>query len=176
MNKPAVLRKLWRHGGVRLGVWLVGLLCVVFGLSVITVYERTYHTCLHCRADRYSRWLLGFRWSSVSDTEFTPWYLAHYPAHEHAWVWSGCTVGKSIFGTPTYFASGRRHPVHELPSSWELLLAERAPAQFAAFYQGIVATDKAEQERVAREAFQVAVKLELDGMRNHALPRKSLPQ
>ena len=154
------LRNLWQHRGIRIGVWFCSLLCAAFVLSVITVYEPTHYTCLHCRAHKHDRWLLGIRWSSASDTAFTPWYQAHYPAHEHVWVWTGGTTGSSIFGTTTYFACGRRHPVHELPPSWALTLAESAPEQFAAFYRGITSPDKKEQERAAAEALLFSIKLQ----------------
>jgi len=154
------LRNLWQHRGIRLAAWVVVSLCALFSLPFVTVYESMHYTCIHCRAHKHSRWLLGLRWSTVNDTTFTTWYLSHYPVHDHVWAWSGCTEGSSIYGVTTYFACGRRHPVHELPPSWELKLAEHAPEQFAAFNRGITSRDQKEQERAAHDAFVHAIKLQ----------------
>jgi hypothetical protein len=155
-----MFRNLWQRREIRVGVWLTSLLCLAFVLLFITVYEPRHYTCLHCRAHKYERWLLGIRWSSASDTAFTPWYHSHYPAHDHAWVWTGGTEGRSIYGTTTYFACGRRHPVHELSPSCALKLAERAPEQFATFYRGITSPNEKDQEQAAREATLYAIKLQ----------------
>src|SRR4026209_1401345 len=84
-------------------------------LMPITVGTRSPKTCTLCRAERIDRTFLGYSWQSYRETEFTGWYRAHRPAHQHEWGRLTCTRGFSLLGTTTSFGCGPRHPVCDIP-------------------------------------------------------------
>src|SRR6185369_4432977 len=92
-----------RFGRNRGPCWVIGAIVAVGLLMPLTVTTRTLRTCTLCRAERTDRTALGYSWQSFRDTEFTGWYRAHRPAHEHEWGRLSCTRGRSIFGTTTFF-------------------------------------------------------------------------
>jgi len=60
-----------------------------------------------------------------------------------------CTRGFSVFGTTTFFGSGPRHPICDIPPDTLRQFAERADTNtLATFFDGITST-KREAQRVA---------------------------
>lgn len=139
----------------RLLFCIVATPVLLFAVSLITFYEPKYFTCLHCRADKHIDGVIGFEKTTVNDTEFSAWYREHYPMHEHVWIWSGGSSGRSLFGNITHWSCGRRHPIHEISPEKELWLAKHKPDEFAEFYKNITSPDKAAQENAARMANQL---------------------
>ena len=126
-----------------------GTIVAVGVLMTVTVSTRTIRTCSLCRAERTERTVLGYSWQSFRDTEFTGWFQAHRPAHEHEWGRLICTRGFSAFGTTTFFGCGPRHPVCEIPPATLREFAERADNNtLTAFFDGIVSTNR-ETQRLA---------------------------
>jgi hypothetical protein len=125
----------------------VGLMAAAV-LPSVTVYERTRRTCVLCRADLREKSLLGYTWERESDTDFTPWYRAHRPPHDHMWKRASCTRGCNIFGGVTYYACGPQHPVSKIPPvAMEEFTARVDGAALARFFDDVLSEDREAQER-----------------------------
>ena len=136
---------------------LGGGLVLVFALGlvfpIITVGTRTILTCTLCRAERTDRSFLGYRWQRYEENEFSSWHRANRPAHAHEWGRLSCARGFSVFGTTTYFACGRRHPVGGIQPRYLREFVERADTnEINTFLDGIVSTN----EKTQRAAVQMA--------------------
>lgn len=82
-------------------LWLLGMVCIAWllpDLLGVQVYSRRPYTCAVCRADREESSFLGWKWSSLEETDCSLWYGKHVePAHAHAWI--PCTYCRR-FGIP----------------------------------------------------------------------------
>jgi len=142
MSKP-------RFRTIALGVST--LLPVGILLSIVTVGTRTIMSCPICRAERVDRTLFGVAWQASRNTEFTEWYHAHGPKHEHTWGRESCTVGYSLLGTTTYFACGGGHPVCAIPNSALLEYCERSdPAEVSAYFEAVRSANPEIQARAVQ--------------------------
>jgi hypothetical protein len=131
---------------------ITGTLFIIGVLMATTVSTRAMSTCILCRAELTHRTLFGHPSDTVRDTEFTEWYRAHQPAHEHAWGRVSCTRGRSIFGTTTYFGCGPRHPAGDLPPVLLRDFARQVDTNtLNAYFVGITSTNSETQ----REAVQL---------------------
>ncbi len=127
------------------GATVIGMF-VLFG--PLTIRTRGHLGCCVCRMERTEHSLLGIAFHTDRDNDFAEWYLAHHPRHEHDWRRSGCTVGISAIGWPTYFACGRIHPVAILQPSVLLWYCQQADeATRRAYFEGIQSTDPAVQQQ-----------------------------
>lgn len=133
--------------GVVVAIIAVGL------LMPVTVATRSPKTCTLCRAERIDRTFLGYPWQSYRDTEFSAWYGAHRPAHQHGWGRLTCTRGFSVFGTTTFFGCGPRHPICDIPPDTLRQFVERADTNtLTTFFLGITSSNRDAQ----RQAVQLA--------------------
>jgi hypothetical protein len=138
---------------IKIACWVVCAVVAVGVLMPLTVSTRAPKTCTLCRAERIDLTFLGYSWQSFRDTDFTGWYQAHRPAHEHEWGRLTCTRGFSVFGTTTFFGCGPRHPVCDIPPATLREFAERADTDtLTAFFDGIASTNREAQ----RQAVQMA--------------------
>jgi hypothetical protein len=142
-----------RRRAIKIACGVVAAIVAAGALMAVTVSTRSPKTCTLCRAERIDRTFLGYSWQSYRDTEFTEWYRAHRPAHQHEWGRLTCTRGFSIFGTTTFFGCGPRHPICDIPPDTLRQFAEHADTNtLAAFFDGITSTNRDTQ----RQAVQLA--------------------
>ena len=138
---------------IKIACGVVAAIVAASVLMAVTVSTRSPKTCTLCRAERIDRTFLGYASQSYRDTEFTEWYRAHRPAHQHEWGRLTCTRGFSIFGTTTFFSCGPRHPICDIPPDTLRQFAEHADTNtLAAFFDGITSTNRDTQ----RQAVQLA--------------------
>lgn len=146
-----LLQRVFRRRGVKVACAVVAMVFAAAMLMAVTVATRARNTCTLCRAERTDRTLFGFRWSRFQDNEFSNWYRVHRPAHEHMWGRLTCTRGFTVFGTTTYFACGRRHPVCELSPAVLREFVERAETNtLTTYFDGIVSTNEDVQRQTVR--------------------------
>lgn len=156
---------------IKIACWGLGVLIALAVLATTVVHSRTIYTCLHCRAERTNHRLFGYPWQSLCDTEFTKWYLAHKPAHEHSWERCSCTRGRNIFGGTIRWACGRIHPIGLFPPQEQRKFAEVASAtELSAFYQGILSTNRETQKEAIESAWNVKIEAEKSSRRPTHLP------
>jgi hypothetical protein len=137
-----------RRGTIRLSAGVIATLVASGLLMTVTVCTRSPKTCTLCRAERIDRTFLGYSWRSYRDTEFTEWYQAHRPAHEHKWGRLTCTRGFSIFGATTFFGCGPRHPICEISPAMLRQFAEHADTNtLTAFFESISSTNRETQRQ-----------------------------
>jgi hypothetical protein len=140
-----------RRRATKIACGVFAALVAVGVLMPITVGTCAPKTCTLCRAERIDRTMLGYLWQSYRDTEFTEWYRAHRPAHEHKWGRLTCTRGFSVFGTTTYFGCGPRHPICDIPPATLREFAEGSDTNtLAAFFDGIVSTNHETQRETVQ--------------------------
>ena len=143
-----------KRRAIKIACGVVAAIVAVGVLMPLTVSTRSPKTCTLCRAERTDRTLLGYSWQSYRDTEFTAWYQAHRPAHEHQWGRLTCTRGFSVFGTTTFFGCGPRHPVCDIPPATLREFAERADTNtLTAFFDGIASNNREAQSRAVQMAW-----------------------
>ena len=132
-------------------IGVVAAIIVIFVLMPVTVSTRTRYSCTLCRAERIERTFLGLAWRRYRDTEFTPWYEAHRPAHAHQWGRLSCTRGFTLLGVTTLYACGAIHPVCHVPPDTLKEFAEGADTNtVTAFFDGIMSTDTKTQDHAVQ--------------------------
>jgi hypothetical protein len=142
-----------RRRAIKIACGVVVEIFAVGALMTVTVATRSPQTCTLCRTERMDRTFLGYSWQKQRDTEFSEWYRAHRPKHQHEWGRLTCTRGFSIFGTTTLFGCGPRHPICEISPERLRQFAEHADTNtLAAFFDGITSTNRDAQ----RQAVQLA--------------------
>jgi hypothetical protein len=134
-------------------VCAIAVTLVIIGvLMATTVSTRALSTCVLCRAERTHQTWFGHPSETVRDTEFTEWYRAHQPAHEHTWGRVSCTRGRSIIGTTTFFGCGPRHPAGDLSPVMLRDFARQADTNtLNAYFAGITSTNR----EIQRETVQL---------------------
>ena len=135
---------------------LLTAVVVVVALFAMPATVRTARqfTCLKCRAERWDRSRWGHPHSTTNDSEFTPWYRAHFPAHEHVWS-GGSFAGYNILGRQTSCGYVPRHPVAMLPPSMQKEFAESTSAtNLEVFYRWTLSDDRELQQKAVEMAFQ----------------------
>jgi hypothetical protein len=133
--------------------WLIagGVLAVLLGglaaLSV-TAGSRTVFVCPHCTT-RQTRWYyLGFSGRYDEANEFTEWFLAHRPAHQHSWERCSCTRGYNALGMTTYWGCAPVHPVSTVPPELLREFAEQADSEtLDAYFRDVASDDPKLQEQ-----------------------------
>jgi hypothetical protein len=140
-----------RRRVIKVACGIVAAIVAGGALMAVTVATRSPKSCPLCRAERIDRTLFGYAWQTYRDTEFTEWYRAHRPDHQHKWERLTCTRGFSIFGTTTFFACGSRHPIFDLSPARLRQFAEHADTNtLAVFFNGITSTSPDAQRQSAQ--------------------------
>ena len=122
-----------KRRAIKIACGVIAAIVAVGVFMPITVGTRSANTCTLCRAERIDRTLLGYAWQTYRDTEFSEWYRAHRPAHQHDWGRLTCTRGFSIFGNASFFGCGPRHPVCDISPKTLRQFAEHADTNVRLF-------------------------------------------
>jgi hypothetical protein len=128
------------------GLLTAALVLLLLGISILTPagFRSTRRfTCLKCRAERWDRCILGRHSFTTNATVYTPWYDAHFPAHQHLWS-AGSIAGYNIFGRQVSCGYCPPHPVASLiPPALQKQFAESSSASnLALFYDWILSTNR----------------------------------
>jgi hypothetical protein len=132
---------------VKVVIGLVAGAVVLGALLPVTVRTRTIFTCILCRTEKTAVSVIGFNSVQLKETEFTEWYKAHRPVHEHLWGRVSCTRGYSIYGTTTLFSCGKQHPAAILRPAWLRRFAETADANTLERYFTLITSTNRESQR-----------------------------
>ncbi len=135
------------RSGMIIAVLVVIALGILFAVPMRFRTERHF-TCLKCRAERWDRSILGHRYSTTNDSEYTPWYSAHFPAHQHIWCGES-TAGYDIFGRDIYCGYSPSHPVAlNISPSMQRQFAEFASrSNLVLFYEYTLSTNRDLQQQ-----------------------------
>jgi hypothetical protein len=127
------------------------VISIAGAMLLVTAGSRTVYICPHCAAHQ-TRWrYLGFAGQGEESNEFTEWYVAHRPAHTHAWQRASCTRSYSITGTTTMWACGEVHPLCLIPPELLVEFAEHADEEtLDAYFREVASEDEELRERAVK--------------------------
>ena len=166
---PRPLRRRVLLAGLCIGV----LLLLGYTIWSYLPYDHTAWTCVYCRTMKSQTTKLGIARTRIYDSEFTPWYRAHFPAHEHVWAWCGSKDTYTASGEPYIFRCGRQHPIWGLHVSIQAEYSRLVPpSELHEVLQAIDSPDRKAAEAAVRRVYERV----LDSLNGAPLrPRPSAP-